>query len=217
MRPWSRIRPHATYANVTATLALFVALGGGSFAVAALSGSEKKVVKKIAKKQANKRISKRAPGLSVGNAVNATRADSSTNATRADSAGSADSVGGLSLKRVFFKAAPNTPVAEIASLGVLRINAGCDAAGNVVATVEPASGAPPLELKHEGEGNVNPVFDDQNIVTTPRSITFGGSSAAGMVRVASTNGAVVTLDYGYDNAPTFGGENVCTLSGILIG
>jgi hypothetical protein len=51
--------------NVTATLALFVALGGGSFAVAALSGSEKKVVKKIAQKQADKRITARAPGLTV--------------------------------------------------------------------------------------------------------------------------------------------------------
>ena len=64
----SKLRSRATYANVTATLALFVALGGGSFAVAALSGSEKKVVKKIAKKQADKRITARAPGLSVEHA-----------------------------------------------------------------------------------------------------------------------------------------------------
>jgi hypothetical protein len=67
----SRMRARATYANVTATLALFVALGGGSFAVAALSGSEKKVVKKIAKKQANKRITARAPGLTVEHAGSA--------------------------------------------------------------------------------------------------------------------------------------------------
>lgn len=66
-----KIRARATYANVTATLALFVALGGSSFAVASLSGSEKKVVKKIAKKQANKRITARAPGLSVATADSA--------------------------------------------------------------------------------------------------------------------------------------------------
>ena len=71
MAPLSKIRARATYANVTATVALFVALGGGSFAVAALSGSEKKVVKKIAKKQANKRITARAPGLSVEHAGSA--------------------------------------------------------------------------------------------------------------------------------------------------
>jgi hypothetical protein len=71
MTLFSRIRARATYANVTATLALFVALGGGSFAVAALSGSEKKVVKKIAKKQANKQITTRAPGLTVEHADSA--------------------------------------------------------------------------------------------------------------------------------------------------
>lgn len=67
----SKIRARATYANVTATIALFAALGGGSFAVAALSGSEKKVVKRIAKKQADKRITARAPDLSVNHAGSA--------------------------------------------------------------------------------------------------------------------------------------------------
>jgi hypothetical protein len=67
----SKFRSRATYANVTATLALFAALGGGSFAVAALSGSGKKVVKKIAKAQADKRITARAPGLSVEHARSA--------------------------------------------------------------------------------------------------------------------------------------------------
>ena len=80
----SKIRDRATYANVTATLALFVALGGGSFAVAALSGSEKKVVKKIAKKQANKQITARAPGLSVASAQTAQSADTAQNAGSAD-------------------------------------------------------------------------------------------------------------------------------------
>ena len=51
-----KIRARATYANVMATLALFVALGGGSFAVAALSGSEKRVVKKIASKEVKQRV-----------------------------------------------------------------------------------------------------------------------------------------------------------------
>jgi hypothetical protein len=90
----SRIRAHATYANVTATLALFVALGGGSFAVA-MSGSEKKVVKKIARKQADKRITARAPELSVAHAGAATRANSAKNAGRAKTAGNANLLGGV--------------------------------------------------------------------------------------------------------------------------
>lgn len=91
MAAWSRIRARPTYANLTATMALVVALGGGSFAVAALSGSEKKVVKKISKKQAKKQakkqisalvpdladqqIDKRAPSLTVGTANNANALD----------------------------------------------------------------------------------------------------------------------------------------------
>ena len=80
------LRARATYANVTATLALFVALGGGSFAVAALSGSEKTVVKKIAKKQADKRITARAATLSVGHAGSADTASDAAHASSADSA-----------------------------------------------------------------------------------------------------------------------------------
>lgn len=93
----SSIRARATYANVTATLALFVALGGGSFAVA-LSGSEKKVVKKVAKKQADKRITARAPELSVahaGSADAAASANSATNAGQANTAGDADLLDGV--------------------------------------------------------------------------------------------------------------------------
>ena len=81
----SKIRARATYANVTATLALFIALGGGSFAVA-LSGSEKKVVKEIAKKEANKRITTRAPNLSVKRAGSADTATDAGHASSADSA-----------------------------------------------------------------------------------------------------------------------------------
>jgi hypothetical protein len=57
-----------TYANVIATLALFLALGGGSFAFAALSNQDKRVVKRIA----NEQITARAPTLSVKSARNVT-------------------------------------------------------------------------------------------------------------------------------------------------
>jgi hypothetical protein len=97
-----------SYANVTATVALFVALAGGSFAVAALSGQEKRVVKKIAKTQANKRITARAPDLSVKraksadsatNADQASSADSATNATNAENATLLGGLGSTAFQR----------------------------------------------------------------------------------------------------------------------
>lgn len=76
-----RIRDHIR-GNVVAYLALFIALSGGSFAVAALSGQEKRVVKRIASKQ----ITKRAPSLSVEHAGTAETADTATSADTAHDA-----------------------------------------------------------------------------------------------------------------------------------
>lgn len=84
-----RLGERLTYANVTATLALVVALGGGSFAVAALSGKERKVVKRIA----NAQITKRAAGLSVEHAGSADSATNAGHATTADTATSASPSG----------------------------------------------------------------------------------------------------------------------------
>jgi hypothetical protein len=63
-------------------IALFVAPGGTSFAVAALSKKEKRIVKRIA----NKQITKRAPGLSVKRAGSAGTATDAGHASSADSA-----------------------------------------------------------------------------------------------------------------------------------
>lgn len=66
-----RIRSRLTFANVVSLIALFIALGGGAYAVS------KGKVRKIADKE----IDKKAPGLSVANATSA------TNATNADALG----------------------------------------------------------------------------------------------------------------------------------
>jgi len=65
-------RKRPSHSTVAAYLALFLALGGGSFAVATLSGGEKRVVKKIAKKEANKRIAQRVPGFDLTDPVDGT-------------------------------------------------------------------------------------------------------------------------------------------------
>jgi hypothetical protein len=81
------LKSRLTSAHVMALVALVLAAGGSSFAVAALSHQDKKVVKKIAKKQVAKQIKKRAPGLSVGHA---STADTATSAATANTAASAD-------------------------------------------------------------------------------------------------------------------------------
>lgn len=85
----SRIRRLPSPALVISVIALIAAVGGGSFAIAALNQGK---VKKIAKRQANKQIRSKAPGLSVNHANSAdtaTNADHATNADLATNAGTA--------------------------------------------------------------------------------------------------------------------------------
>jgi hypothetical protein len=91
----NRIRSHLSYANVMATIAVFLALGGSGYA--ALSGKDKKKVKSIADQE----IAAQAGGLSVAkaanadtaaNAVNANNAVNSANAANADQLDNLDSL-----------------------------------------------------------------------------------------------------------------------------
>ena len=82
-----RVRRVSSPALVISVIALVVAIGGGTFAIAS---SDNKQDKKIAKKVVNKL----APSLSVKHATTADRASTATTATRADSAGNADALGG---------------------------------------------------------------------------------------------------------------------------
>jgi hypothetical protein len=73
-------------ALVISAIALVVAVGGGTFAIAS---SDNKKDKKIAKKVANKQIKKKAPNLKVKhakNAAHAVNADNATHAVNADNA-----------------------------------------------------------------------------------------------------------------------------------
>jgi hypothetical protein len=77
------IRRHLSYANVMATIAVFLALGGSGYA--ALNGKDKKKVRAIADQE----IAAKAGGLSVANAASASHAESAD--TAANSANSANS------------------------------------------------------------------------------------------------------------------------------
>jgi hypothetical protein len=93
----TRIRSRLTYANVTATIALFLALGGGAYATTQINGT---LIKKNS--VPGNRINKKtfvAKATFATNASHAARADNATNASHtasADNAGhaaSADSAG----------------------------------------------------------------------------------------------------------------------------
>jgi hypothetical protein len=92
-----QVRSRLTYANVMATIAVFIALGGTGYA---LSAKDKRKVRTLADQE----IAAKAAGLSVATAASADHAstagtagsaDSATNAVNATSAGNADKLDNL--------------------------------------------------------------------------------------------------------------------------
>jgi hypothetical protein len=83
-----RLRRLPSPALVISAIALVFAVGGGTFAIAASSGSGQ--TKKIAKKVANQQINLRASSLSVSHAKTADSATNAGHAANADHAGNAD-------------------------------------------------------------------------------------------------------------------------------
>jgi hypothetical protein len=87
----TRIRRPPSPALVISTIALVVAVGGGSFALATAGRKDKKIVKRVA----NQQITRRAPALSVkhartaDNAGHASTADNAVHAVNADNANDA--------------------------------------------------------------------------------------------------------------------------------
>ncbi len=82
----NRIRHALSPALVISVLALVIAVGGGTMAIAALNNA---TVKKIAKKQAEKQIKAKGPTLSVAHAATADTATNAVHANTADTATSA--------------------------------------------------------------------------------------------------------------------------------
>src|SRR5215210_963256 len=132
-----RVRLRFTYANVTATLALFLALGGGAYAAATLParsvGSKQlkknAVVRAKIKKNAVNGAKVRNNSLtgddileaSLGKVPSAAAADTATNAGHAGSSGALD--------KATYKAAGGTVAPGPAPAGA---TAGCDAGQHVV-------------------------------------------------------------------------------------
>lgn len=197
----SRIRRLPSPALVISTIALIVAVGGGT---AALALTDNQKDKKIAKKVSNKQITKRAPGLSV------------KHAKTAGTATTADTVAGMSVQKIFFKGPASTAATPQFTSHGLTLNLGCNASGDLIATVSSASSQ--VSLQGESSGDATPngtpysagnTFTNQNIIGTNG---FG----SGRLTYSTLAGGVVTLVYGFDNPPTLGGQNVCTFRATAV-
>ena len=193
-----RLLPKPT--QVIAVVALILAVGGGSFAVAA--SLSKNDVKKIADKE----IKKKAPNLSVRKAKKA------TTATSADSADSAGAVNGTVIHHFFITDPTNTSIHDIATFGPLTLSGGC--------------GASDVRLS----GKVNQTSDELTYVdggTTSGNAQLGSGTAASLSQGALASGGMgesyfqlnnktaVHVEWRINDAPALGNANQCAYSGVV--
>jgi hypothetical protein len=210
-------------AIIVSALALVAALAGTALGGpdASTSAVTKKKVKKIAKKQAIKQINALAPGLSVASADTAdtaNRANTANTANRATQAQNATTVNGLSVQKIFFKGSPNETFANRFAAGGLVLRLGC-------ASGDPVAGVFTTRTDISLQGDVSGLNDDDGATYTNSSglsegfeqdITGGSTSGSGRLTYSTSTGTVLTMLYGFDNSPTFDGEDVCTFRGTVI-
>jgi hypothetical protein len=198
-------------ANLIAYVALFLALSGGSFAIAALNRHDKRVIKKLV----NKQITRRAPGLSVNRANTANEATHAGTADSATSANSANSVGGVSIEPVHMALPDGAPQTPIISIDGSSVNVGGCGSGLVqLEIIHTSSTSPPLsaELVRSNAGQPTAAFHAPSSL----DVSYGDSAAHLNASIRESSGHVTRLDIDtFYEQNAFGGTDDCFVQGTI--
>jgi hypothetical protein len=214
-------------AFVVSLIALFVALGGTTYAATSLPTNSvgAKQLRKNAvtspkiKAHAVSASKINTHGLTVPNAVHAATAGSATKAT------DATTVGGQTVQLIQWKAPPSTASQTIFSAQGLTITGSCDASSNI--TVDAAgSTAQNAELRIEGNVGGTDFWQNFHLFSDTSTVSLvqtdgAQHEGAGQLVYATVDGHVVTLSYGFDwgssASPAYSGKFVgCTLYGEAV-
>jgi hypothetical protein len=188
-------------ALVVALVALFVSIGGIGYAATKIGTSDIQNGAVTTKKIHDKAVTSKKIKGSVPSAKHANDANTVT---------------GMSVQKIFFKAPASTSTTQKFSARGLTLNLGCDASIKLIATVSSASSQVALQGESSGDAtpngsgySVGSQFTNQNIVGT-------NQNGSGRLTYSTAGGAVVTMVYGFDNSPTLGGQSVCTFRATAI-
>ncbi len=161
------LRRHLSYANVTATLALFVALGGSSYAVATLNGRQLK--------NRSVRATKIARNTLTGTEIRESRLGQVPSAAR---------VGGLTVGQLKIQCPADTfPFAD----GCVERNARPPAAYGIAAGVCARHGTP------QGPGRRLPTWEELVAAVNGFQLAAGGELTSNTTYLASSPDGVGTL------------------------
>jgi hypothetical protein len=194
--------------NVIAYLALFLALSGGSFAIAALNRHDKRVIKKIV----NKQITRRAPGLSVNHANSANEATHAGTADMASSANTADSVGNVSIEPVRISLPDGAPETDVVSVNGSFVSISNCGGGTVTLYTGRSLTGPPIVT-----AQINSPSDTSAGAIPPGSGSaeaLAAFSLSASIRESSGHVTRVMID-GFYSQNAFGGTDDCFVQGTI--
>lgn len=217
-----KIRKRLTYANVMATIAVFLVLGGGAAFASSKLGKNSVGTKQLksnavttAKIKKEAVTSAKIKLSSLGKVPSAANADNATNA------GNASAVNGLHLGRINFVSGANTGPTTIFSADGLTLTATCDAGQelNVTGTTSVNNS----EIYESGNfndtytGGWDDNFDVGDTEKVGEEIGDGTQQEVqGQLVYSNPSGGIVTAQFSLnDNEESFGGTQVCAVQGIV--
>ncbi|MGA8219676.1 MAG: hypothetical protein WB771_14025 [Solirubrobacterales bacterium] len=200
---FNRIRSHLSYANVMASVAVFVALGGGAYAASKVRVGSNQIKKgSVRTRQLHK------AAVTGFMTANDTLTGEQINESTLGTVPSASTVNGSQVLQVSYRVPEGSPTKTLFSLAGLTVTASCPAGPNVVvdATTDTngsiigLSGGPGVDDTFDaGEHQVFPLDDYQGDLSY-------GKGPTGSPEVSATF-----------LANKFSGTNVCSVVGTVVG
>lgn len=222
MKKFRLLRPSP--ALIVASVALFVALGGGAYAAFKLPKNS--VSSKQIKNGAvvNSKIANGAVGAAKlkNGAVTSSKLNTSgltvPTANFANTAGSATNavnaalVDGETVSKVFANQPPNTGATTVYSRDGLTIQASCDGSGHNSLTATSTDGNAELNVLSDNS-SVSNTFENTGTGTLDLLHGLGEFEGSLEIEYANTAGQTVTLQLGTDYEGAFGSSNNCGVWG----
>jgi hypothetical protein len=202
-----KLRRHLSYSNVIATIALFLAMGGGAIAA---------VVKLKPNQVKSKHIAPDAVTGADANESSFGTVPTATNATNATNAVNATSVGGTEIRRLDFRTGTTGgPTTILNDFRGLTLSATCTA-GALSINADTSINGSEMEVWDNTQRDQVAPFNTSTNPSITGLLGNGGPNAATLV-YSNPSGGHVTADFQYNQLGTLGGAFQCLVGGYAIG
>ncbi len=227
------MRRRFSYADVAATLALVLSMSGGALAakhyllsstrqispkvLRSLEARNTRLFNRLAGKATVARAGFAAVAENATSAASATNARNATDATNAASAANAAAVGGMTVRKIFFRAPEDGGETAILNLDGLELVAGCPG-GKAVLTARSLLDNSDAHLTFGTPSNTQQHSEGDSAFEAGDTLDALAETKRGTGELVDLldNGASVTVDYAVDDTPSLGAFHGCVFGGVAI-